>query len=145
NAANYRRDTLARRILAPSIGDGLVDSEGGQWRAQRRLLAPLFTPQMGAGWAPAMSASANAAIEKWRGSDNRKLDIRAEMVRIAIGVLERTLYSQTGSEPVQTNSIVRSHFSSTRWGNSTLSMCSTFRTGCPGSSACACTRLWLRS
>ena len=42
NAANYRKDELQRRVLAPGLGNGLLTAEGDEWRLQRRTLAPLF-------------------------------------------------------------------------------------------------------
>ena len=45
NAANYRKDDLQRRVLAPGLGNGLLTAEGEEWRLQRRTLAPLFSPR----------------------------------------------------------------------------------------------------
>src|SRR3974390_2855461 len=43
NAANYRKDTLQRRIVSAGFNNGLLMAEVEQWRFQRRTLAPLFT------------------------------------------------------------------------------------------------------
>jgi hypothetical protein len=40
NAANYGKDALQKRILAPGLSHGLLTSEGDEWRMQRRALAP---------------------------------------------------------------------------------------------------------
>ncbi len=45
NAANYERPLTIRRPLRPALRNGLVLSDGADWRRQRRMLAPLFTPQ----------------------------------------------------------------------------------------------------
>src|SRR5258708_822073 len=45
NAANYRKDALQLRVLAPGLGQGLLTVDGEDWRAQRRALAPLFSPR----------------------------------------------------------------------------------------------------
>jgi cytochrome P450 len=45
NAANYERPVLARRLLRPLSGDGLLLAEDAAWRHQRRILAPAFTPE----------------------------------------------------------------------------------------------------
>src|SRR5918993_3424019 len=58
NAANYRKDDLQLRVLAPGLGRGLLTAEGDEWRLQRRTLAPLFTPRTVAGVFPAMVESA---------------------------------------------------------------------------------------
>ena len=44
NAANYRRPSAVRRVTTPLGGSGLFLAEGAEWRRQRKLLAPTFTP-----------------------------------------------------------------------------------------------------
>ncbi len=44
NAANYRRPSAVRRVAFPLGGSGLFLAEGAEWRRQRKLLAPTFTP-----------------------------------------------------------------------------------------------------
>lgn len=45
NADNYVRPTAAVRVLDGPLGGGLFLAEGAEWRRQRRLLAPAFTPR----------------------------------------------------------------------------------------------------
>lgn len=44
NKENYLRPRIAQRILSPLIGNGLLSSEGEDWRKQRRIVAPTFAP-----------------------------------------------------------------------------------------------------
>jgi cytochrome P450 len=44
NASNYRRPHLVTRASRAIVGSGLFLAEGADWRRQRRLLAPTFTP-----------------------------------------------------------------------------------------------------
>ena len=44
NAGNYRRPYSVTRISRPLGGSGLFLAEGADWRRQRRVLAPTFTP-----------------------------------------------------------------------------------------------------
>ena len=44
NAANYEKPKLVKRILARTIGQGLLTSERQLWRTQRRIVAGSFTP-----------------------------------------------------------------------------------------------------
>jgi cytochrome P450 len=44
NAANYVRPAVVPRLLRPLAGEGVFLAEGGEWRRQRRLLSPSFTP-----------------------------------------------------------------------------------------------------
>ena len=44
NAANYGRAVPFIRFFRPIVGNGVLLAEGAEWKAQRRLLAPVFTP-----------------------------------------------------------------------------------------------------
>ncbi len=44
NMANYRRPVVQPRLFRAAMGSGLFLAEGDDWRAQRRMLAPLFNP-----------------------------------------------------------------------------------------------------
>ena len=57
----YVRSPLARRLLQPALGDGLLLSSGADWQRQRRLLAPLFTPRA----IDAQRTAMEAAIGRW--------------------------------------------------------------------------------
>jgi cytochrome P450 len=94
NAANYQKDHLQRRVLSAGLGDGLLSAEGEQWRLQRRLLAPMFAHRTVLDFAPAMMATAQALIDRWaRLGDGATVDIAAEMARVTLEVLERTIFS----------------------------------------------------
>ena len=101
NAANYRKDALQRRVLAPGLGNGLLTAEGDEWRAQRRALASLFTPRTVAGFSEAMRASADWLMARWEGLRNgRRIDASAEMAHVTLDVLERTIFSSgLGADP----------------------------------------------
>ena len=45
NHANYRRSPASIRILRPIIGNGLLLSDGEDWRHQRRTIAPALAPR----------------------------------------------------------------------------------------------------
>jgi cytochrome P450 len=94
NAANYQKDTLQKRILSAGLAGGLLTAEGDDWRAQRRTLAPLFSARAVDGFAPAMLAGARAMLERWRARPgDEPLDISAEMGRLTLDVLVRTIFS----------------------------------------------------
>lgn len=44
NAANYVRPAVVPRLMRPLTGEGVFLAEGSEWRRQRRLLSPSFTP-----------------------------------------------------------------------------------------------------
>jgi len=93
NSANYRKDNFQRRVLSAGLGEGLLSAEGHQWRAQRRTVAPLFARRTVAQTAPAMMDAAKALVERWRQLDGTTLDVAAEMARLTLDVLERTIFS----------------------------------------------------
>ncbi|MGO4524380.1 cytochrome P450 [Microvirga sp. 2MCAF35] len=95
NAANYRKDDLQLRILAPGLGRGLVTAEGDEWRLQRRTIAPLFTPRHVASFFPAMVEAAERLVRRWqRRPGGRVVDASLEMTRVTLDVLERTIFTQ---------------------------------------------------
>jgi cytochrome P450 len=94
NAANYRKDDLQMRVLAPGLGRGLLTAEGDAWRLQRRTLAPLFNPRTVTGFAPAMIASAERIMRRWRRRSGQTIDVSLEMTRVTLDVLERTIFTQ---------------------------------------------------
>ena len=65
NAANYRKDDLQMRVLRPGLGNGLLTSEGEDWRAQRRSIAPMFSPRQVAEFGPAMRGPPRPRLNGW--------------------------------------------------------------------------------
>jgi cytochrome P450 len=112
NAANYRKDDIQLRILRPGLGNGLLTSEGEDWRFQRRALAPLFSPRQVAEFAPAVHRVGRAAVERMaRRREGAVADISQAMSRITLEVLEQTLFSQgLGREPSAFQRAVTSYF-----------------------------------
>src|SRR5947209_963359 len=45
NPGNYHRTAATIRMLRPLLGKGLLLSEGEDWRHQRQIVAPAFTPR----------------------------------------------------------------------------------------------------
>ncbi len=94
NAANYRKDRLQRRVLSAGLNEGLLSAEGEQWRLQRRVLAPMFARKTVMDFTPAMMGAAEDMIGRWSGlGDDATIDIAAEMARLTLEVLERTIFS----------------------------------------------------
>jgi cytochrome P450 len=94
NAANYRKDDLQKRVLAPGLGQGLLTAEGDEWKLQRRTLAPLFSPRNVAHFFPAMADAGERLVRRWRRYDGRQLDVALEMTRVTLDVLERTIFTE---------------------------------------------------
>ena len=114
NAANYRKDDLQLRILSPGLGNGLLTAEGDVWRAQRRALAPLFSPREVLGFAAPMQKVAAATVERLaRRRDGAVIDVGDLMSRLTLEVLEQTLFSQgLGKAPTAFQGAVTRYFDS---------------------------------
>jgi cytochrome P450 len=65
-----------------------------RWQVQRRVLAPLFTPRTVMEFAPAMLEGARALVGRWaRTGAEGCVDVAAEMSRLTLEILERTIFS----------------------------------------------------
>src|SRR5262249_36623269 len=67
NAGNYVRADIARRLLEPGLGRGLLTSEGERWRRHRRIMAPSFDHRSIIGYAPIMTEIASGLADQWDG------------------------------------------------------------------------------
>lgn len=76
----------ARRML----GESLLTSEGEHHRHQRRLIQPIFHHERIAGYGAAMVELADRAGGRW--SDGQAIDLHAEMARLTLAIVGRTLF-----------------------------------------------------
>jgi cytochrome P450 len=94
NAANYRKDDLQRRVLAPGLGNGLLTAEDEEWKLQRRTLAPIFSARHVLGFAEPMNAAGARIARRLARRDGTTIDAALEMTRVTLDVLERTIFTQ---------------------------------------------------
>ena len=40
----YAKSDMMKRLLAPALGNGMLNADGADWRRQRRIVAPIFRP-----------------------------------------------------------------------------------------------------
>ncbi len=100
NSANYDKGGLQRRMLGGGLGTGLLLAEGAEWKAQRRALAPLFSPRHVEGFKRSMVEVADEMAERWsRLRDGRRIDVASEMARVTLRVLGRTVFSEAMNGP----------------------------------------------
>lgn len=77
----------AKRVL----GEGLLTSEGDVHKRQRRLMTPLFHHERVAAYATTMAEDARKTAARWE--DGAAMDINAEMMRLTLAIVGRTLFS----------------------------------------------------
>jgi len=94
NAANYRKDRFQRRVLSAGLSDGLLSAEDEEWRIQRKVLAPMFARRQVLEFGPAMAGGAEDLVKRWASlGDAATIEVVAEMARVTLDVLERTIFS----------------------------------------------------
>jgi cytochrome P450 len=91
NAKNYDKGDFQRRLLGPMVTDGLFLADGEQWRKQRRLMAPMFTPTRLAGLAQRMLGVCERRIATWPRTGVVEID--REMTGITFEIISDILFS----------------------------------------------------
>jgi cytochrome P450 len=66
NAANYVKPGIVKKLLKPMVGRGLLSSDGGLWREQRKIVAASFAPAAIDALVPAFARAARLAMAGWR-------------------------------------------------------------------------------
>jgi cytochrome P450 len=94
NAANYQKSEIARRMLEPGLGRGLITSEGETWRRHRRIMSPAFDHRSIASYTSIMSGAARELLAAWssRGT-GASLDVAREMMGVTLNIISRTMFS----------------------------------------------------
>jgi cytochrome P450 len=101
NAANYHKTEIARRLLEPGLGRGLLTSEGETWRRHRRIMAPAFDHRSIMSYAPTMTAIAEELLVKWDAMpEGSEVDVAAAMMHATLHIISRTMFSADSDEIV---------------------------------------------
>ncbi|MFT3770191.1 MAG: cytochrome P450 [Minicystis sp.] len=89
-AKSFTKSPGLRGPLRPLAGEGLFTSDGDLWKRQRKLMAPLFTHGMVAGYAPVMADCAREAVSKL--CEGEVVDVARLTTHIAMRVAGKTLF-----------------------------------------------------
>jgi cytochrome P450 len=93
NQDNYVK-AFTYRPLRALIGNGLLTSEGDDWRRHRRLVQPLFARRDVRAFGPAMTGAAGRMLEDWDARPaGGEIDVAASMSALALDVVGRALFS----------------------------------------------------
>jgi cytochrome P450 len=90
NAGNYEKPELVKRILSPTIGRGLLSSDGELWRAQRKIVAASFTPPAVDALVPVFARVGQAMAEAWEPGTR---DMAVEATTATMTVISEALFS----------------------------------------------------
>ncbi len=90
NAANYVKPKLVKRILTPTLGRGLLTSDGELWRRQRKIVAASFTPPAVDALVPVFAAVAGEIAAQWQ--DGRR-DMAEQATTATMRVISAALFS----------------------------------------------------
>ena len=90
NAANYEKPRLVKRILSPTIGRGLLTSEGELWRAQRKIVAASFTPPAVDALMPLFGEVGQSMAASWEPGTR---DMAVEATSATMRVIATALFS----------------------------------------------------
>jgi cytochrome P450 len=90
NADNYAKPDVVKRLLAQAIGQGLLTSDGGLWREQRRIAAANFSPAAVDGLMPQFGQVGRDAVERWEPGLR---DMHVEATQATMRIISNTLFS----------------------------------------------------
>jgi unspecific monooxygenase len=93
NASNYRRSRIGVRLLRPITGDGLLLSEGEDWRHQRRTIAPALAPRVMPMLARHIATSTAAAIARLNAAADAPVDLLSAMQNLALDIAGQSMFS----------------------------------------------------
>jgi cytochrome P450 len=90
-AQNFIKERTQKRMKI-LLGEGLITSDGDSHKRQRRIAAPAFHRQRIQAYGSIMAERAAAMRESW--SEKKEIDVSAEMMRLSLEVVARTLFAQ---------------------------------------------------
>lgn len=95
-AGKFGKGHSAFDRLAHVLGNGLLTSDGDEWKRQRRMIQPAFTKKKLQGYAAIMTDESERAAAGWKDGEVR--DISREMVELTLGVVTRTLFDHDAAD-----------------------------------------------
>jgi len=93
NPENYRRSPASIRILRPLTGNGLLLSEGEDWRLQRRTIAPALAPRVLPMLARHIVAVAGETVSALRPRTGAPIELFPIIQRTALEIAGRSMFS----------------------------------------------------
>ncbi|HZI13973.1 MAG TPA: cytochrome P450 [Myxococcus sp.] len=95
---NYEKLESYDPVRELLLGHGIVSAIGEDWRRQRKLMAPFFTPRAVEKFLPIFLADTQQLIQRWRGlQGGQPVDMFDEMMGITAAIILHAVFS-TGSD-----------------------------------------------
>lgn len=92
NAKNFIKSrSLRTPFFRRLVGNGLLTSEGEEWKRQRRLAQPAFHRQRISGYGDVMVEYADRMISGWNPDESR--DIHRDMMKLTLEIVVKTLFN----------------------------------------------------
>ena len=99
NAKNFvKAMTLRSNFFQRLVGNGLLTSEGEEWKRQRRLTSPAFHRHRIANYAETMVSFTKRLTSSWREGEPR--DMHRDMMRLTLEIVVRCLFNADVSDDV---------------------------------------------
>ena len=99
NARNFvKAMTLRSNFFQRLVGNGLLTSEGEEWKRQRRLTSPAFHRHRIANYAETMINYTRRLTSSWTDGETR--DMHADMMRLTLEIVVRCLFNSDVSSDV---------------------------------------------
>lgn len=91
---NYGKTGDAFKEILDLLGNGLLTSDGDEWKRQKRMVQPLFTHRRVAGYVPMMVEEAEGIVARWSEAAARggTVDLHGDMTRVTLRVVGRALF-----------------------------------------------------
>ncbi len=99
NPRNFKKSmSLRSNFFQTLVGNGLLTSEGEEWKRQRRLSSPAFHRHRISAYADTMVEYTKRLCASWR--TGQELDMHREMMRLTLEIVVRCLFSADVSSDV---------------------------------------------
>ncbi|KAK6242606.1 hypothetical protein SCA6_007995 [Theobroma cacao] len=95
NSEGAFRKKKAEDFIHKIIGDGLVATEGEKWARQRKLANHAFHGESLKSMTPAVLASVEAMLEKWKGREGKEIEVFEEFRLLTSEVISRTAFGSS--------------------------------------------------
>ncbi|MGP4005783.1 cytochrome P450 [Streptomyces sp. 4N124] len=103
-STQYDKNASLYKAVRPVLRTGLIaNADTEQWRRQRRMMAPHFTPGAVGAFARNMTTETVRMLDRWERDprDERVIDAMDEFGRLALAIVNRSLFSADVSTTAQ--------------------------------------------